>query len=153
MTTWNKRLRPVAAIVALLTVVGLFGAGSASASNTAGKTTSGGYAITVKPYDSEQSLNNVIVSARPIDSDMARQACENAKVTPPASLPGGLMSLPYSNRMIIASAMMNQSTLPAPSATRIGEGTLKVPTKGLWLVSSQFGFAITKAPGNVNING
>ena len=153
MTTWNKRLRPVAAIVALLTAVGLFGAGSASASNTAGKTTSGGYAITVKPYDSEQSLNNVIVSARPIDSDMARQACENAKVTPPASLPGGLMSLPYSNRMIIASAMMNQSTLPAPSATRIGEGTLKVPTKGLWLVSSQFGFAITKAPGNVNING
>ena len=153
MTTWNKRLRPVAAIVALLTAVGLFGAGSASASSTAGKTTSGGYAITVKPYDSEQSLNNVIVSARPIDSDMARQACENAKVTPPASLPGGLMSLPYSNRMIIASAMMNQSTLPAPSATRIGEGTLKVPTKGLWLVSSQFGFAITKAPGNVNING
>ncbi|MFR0574275.1 hypothetical protein ACLUWS_03365 [Bifidobacterium boum] len=153
MTTWNKRLRPVAAVVALLTVVGLFGAGSANASNTAGKTTSGGYAITVKPYDSEQSLNNVIVSARPIDSDMARQACENAKVTPPASLPGGLMSLPYSNRMIVASAMMNQSTLPAPSATRIGEGTLKVPTKGLWLVSSQFGFAITKAPGNVNING
>jgi hypothetical protein len=153
MTTWKKRLRPVAAIVALLTAVGLFGAGSANASNTAGKTTSGGYAITVKPYDSEQSLNNVIVSARPIDSDMARQACENAKVTPPASLPDGLMSLPYSNRMIIASAMMNQSTLPAPSATRIGEGTLKVPTKGLWLVSSQFGFAITQAPGSVNING
>lgn len=153
MTTWNKRLRPVAAVVALLTVVGLFGAGSANASSTAGKTTSGGYAITVKPYDSEQSLNNVIVSARPIDSDMARQACENAKVTPPASLPDGLMSLPYSNRMIIASAMMNQSTLPAPSATRIGEGVLKVPTKGLWLVSSQFGFAITQAPGSVNING
>lgn len=155
--SWKKHLRPIAALVALFTVGGLFGAVSANASVTAGgtggSTTNGGYSIVVKPYDSEQSLTNVIISARLIDSDMARQACESAGVTTPASLPAGLMSLSYSDRMIVASAMMNQSTLPTPSATRTGEGALKVPTKGLWLVSSQFGFAITKAPGNVNING
>lgn len=155
--SWKKHLRPIAVLVALFTVGGLFGAVSANASDTTGgtggSTTNGGYSIVVKPYDSEQSLTNVIISARPIDSDMARQACESAGVTTPASLPAGLMSLSYSDRMIVASAMMNQSTLPTPSATRTGEGALKVPTKGLWLVSSQFGFAITKAPGNVNING
>ena len=155
--SWKKHLRPIAALVALFTVGGLFGAVSANASDTTGGTasgtTGGGYSIVVKPYDSEQSLTNVIISARPISSDMARQACENAKVAAPASLPAGLMSLSYSDRMIVASAMMSQSTLPAPSATRTGEGTLRVPTKGLWLISSQFGFAIAKAPGSVNISG
>lgn len=155
--SWKKHLRPIAALVALFTVGGLFGAVSANASDTTGgttsSTTSGGYSITVKPYDSEQSLTNVIISARPIDSDMARRACESAGVTTPASLPAGLMSLSYSDRMIVASAMMNQSTLPTPSATRTGEGTLRVPTKGLWLVSSQFGFTVANAPGSVKISG
>lgn len=155
--SWKKHLRPIAALVALFTVGGLFGAVSANASGTTGGTTSsttgGGYSIVVKPYDSEQSLTNVIISARPIDSDMARQACESAGVTTPASLPAGLMSLSYSDRMIVASAMMNQSTLPTPSATRTGEGALKVPTKGLWLVSSQFGFTVANAPGSVKISG
>lgn len=154
--SWKKHLRPIAALVALFTVGGLFGAVSANASDTTGGTTSsttgGGYSITVKPYDGF-TLKNVVTTARPVTKQMAEAAYKKAGITAPSGLPDSIMKADTSTRAVVASFIDMSSDPDMPTAQRTGQGRLTVPTKGVWYLSNQFGFTLAKAPGTAYING
>ena len=159
MTTWNKRLRPVAAIVALLTVVGLFGAGSANASNTttATSTTTGTVQqadgkITVKPADSSMTLKGQTTSFYRIDTTMAKKVLteKGLKTTSrPVSTVVKTASKDYDVMLALADKTINIT----PVATFPGEGTASVP-KGSYLAVGSYGaLDVATTPGTVYMNG
>ncbi|MGO5518101.1 hypothetical protein ACTQV2_00590 [Bifidobacterium thermophilum] len=154
--SWKKHLRPIAALVALFTVGGLFGAVSANASGTTGGTTSsttgGGYSITVKPYD-DFTLKGVVTTARPVTEQMAEAAYKKAGITAPSGLPDSIMKADMATQATIASFIDVSSIAEMPTAQRTGAGRLTVPSKGVWYLSNQFGFTLAKAPGTAYING
>lgn len=152
--SWKKHLRPIAALVALLTVGGLFGAVSANASGTTGGT--GGpqesSTITVKPADPSMTLKGQTTSFYRIDATMAKSviAEKNLKTT---GKPIATVVKAASGDYDVMLALADKTTDKTPTVTFPGEGTATVP-KGSYLAAGSYGaLDVATAPGTVYMNG
>lgn len=158
MTTWKKRLRPIAAIVALCTTVGLFGAVTANASNTTTTSTTTGTVqqadgkITVKPADPSMTLKGQITSFYRIDTTMAKKVLTEKGVET-TSQPVSTVVKTASKDYDVMLALADKAATMTPAATFPGEGTASVP-KGSYLAVGSYGaLDVATTPGTVYMNG
>lgn len=158
MTTWKKRLRPIAAIVALCTTVGLFGAVTANASNTTTTSATTGTVqqadgkITVKPADPSMTLKGQITSFYRIDTTMAKKILTEKGVET-TSQPVSTVVKTASKDYDVMLALADKAATMTPAATFPGEGTASVP-KGSYLAVGSYGaLDVATTPGTVYMNG
>lgn len=158
MTTWKKRLRPIAAIVALCSTVGLFGAVTANASNTTTASTNTGTVqqadgkITVKPADTSMTLKGQTTSFYRIGTTMAKEVLteQGLKTT---SRPVSTVVKTASKDYDVMLALADKTATMTPVVTFPGEGTASVP-KGSYLAVGSYGaLDVATTPGTVYMNG
>lgn len=152
--SWKKHLRPIAALVALFTVGGLFGAVSANASDTTGGAggTTESSTITVKPVDSSMTLKGQTTSFYRIDTAMAKSVIAEKNLKS-AGKPIATVVKAASGDYDVMLALADKTVDKTPTVTFPGEGTATVP-KGSYLAVGSYGaLDVATAPGTVYMNG